>query len=100
MSLVQFQELLGEEEAEEENLDRVKALAAKLNLQTRRPSYLEWEAHVQSPSWRSLRETRGGEAAGGGSRAPAALKAVCGLPTVDKALQWLQLELVSISAWG
>ncbi|KAJ6654288.1 hypothetical protein lerEdw1_007209 [Lerista edwardsae] len=104
MSLVQFKELLGEEEphAGEENLDRVKALAAKLKLQTRRPSYLEWEARVQSPSWRggrrSLRESGGGEAAGGGGRAPATLKTACGLPTVDEALEWLRLELREMQA--
>ncbi|XP_009877320.1 PREDICTED: protein FAM167B [Apaloderma vittatum] len=51
---LKFKEL-GEEEPtwEEESLDSVKALTAKLKLQTRRPSYLEWEARVRGQPWRS-----------------------------------------------
>ncbi|XP_061453538.1 protein FAM167B [Rhineura floridana] len=103
MSLVRFKEL-GEEESnsEEENLDSVKALTAKLKLQTRRPSYLEWEARVQSPSWRNglrdgalrtLREKQGGETAEEDSQAPEPLKTICGFPTIGDALEWLRMEL-------
>lgn len=109
MSLVQFKELLGEEESsfEEENLDSVKALTAKLNLQTRRPSYLEWKARVLSPSWRSglkdgelhsLTETHDSEAAESGSQTQVPLKTVCGFPSVEDALKWLRLELREMQA--
>ncbi|NXX70129.1 F167A protein, partial [Spizella passerina] len=52
LSQLKFKEL-GEEEPtwEQENLESLKALAAKLKLQTRRPSYLEWEARVRGQRW-------------------------------------------------
>ncbi|XP_077193546.1 LOW QUALITY PROTEIN: protein FAM167B [Paroedura picta] len=89
MSLVRFKEL-GEEEpnSEEENLDSVKALTAKLKLQTRRPSYLEWKARVQSPSWRNR-----GKAPG-----PGDTEDICGFPTIDDALEWLRVELREMKA--
>ncbi|XP_030075521.1 protein FAM167B isoform X2 [Microcaecilia unicolor] len=52
---LKFKEL-GEEEAnsdEDDNLGMVKALTAKLKLQTRRPSYLEWKDMIQSRPWSS-----------------------------------------------
>lgn len=105
MALVRFKEL-GEDELnlEEENLDSVKALTTKLKLQTRRPSYLEWKAHVQSPSWRNglqagaLKthlEKQGEEAVGEEAQGP--LKSVCGFPTIGMAFEWLRTELVSSS---
>lgn len=105
MALVRFKEL-GEDELnlEEENLDSVKALTTKLKLQTRRPSYLEWKAHVQSPSWRNgLRaealkthlEKQGEEAVGEENQAQGPLKSVCGFPTIGMAFEWLRMELVS-----
>ncbi|XP_072465979.1 protein FAM167B [Notamacropus eugenii] len=78
---------LGEEE---ETLDNLKALTAKLNLQTRRPSYLEWTARVQSQAWHrdqaraELREPESG--------------AICGFHTLDDALQWLREELRQMRA--
>ncbi|XP_041273483.1 protein FAM167B [Onychostruthus taczanowskii] len=88
-SQLKFKEL-GEEEPtwEEENLESVKALAAKLKLQTRRPSYLEWEARVrgwgaqQSPG--HPRQQQGG--------------GVCGFATVEAALEWLRTELREMQA--
>ncbi|XP_074161464.1 protein FAM167B [Sminthopsis crassicaudata] len=79
-----------EEEREEETLDSLKALAAKLKLQTRRPSYLEWTARVQSQAWRRG-QTRAelGEPGVG---------TICGFRTLDDALQWLREELRQMQA--
>ncbi|XP_029427423.1 protein FAM167B isoform X2 [Rhinatrema bivittatum] len=71
-SNLKFKEL-GEEETnyDDDNLDMVKALTAKLKLQTRRPSYLEWKDKVQSQPW--SRKEKGA--------------AICPLPeVVDRAL--------------
>ncbi|XP_058052328.1 protein FAM167B [Ahaetulla prasina] len=108
MALVRFKEL-GEDELnlEEENLDSVKALTTKLKLQTRRPSYLEWKAHVQSPSWRNglqagaLKthlEKQGEEAVGEDNQAQEPLKSVCGFPTIGMAFEWLRMELRKMQA--
>uniref|UniRef100_A0AC11EF37 Family with sequence similarity 167 member B n=1 Tax=Ovis aries TaxID=9940 RepID=A0AC11EF37_SHEEP len=74
-----------EEDEEAESLDSVKALTAKLQLQTRRPSYLEWTARVQSQAWRraQARPEPGGPGA------------ICGFDSMDSALEWLRQELVS-----
>lgn len=77
-----------EEDKEEESLDSVKALTAKLQLQTRRPSYLEWTARVQSQAWRTAQARP--EAGGPG--------AICGFDSMDSALEWLRRELVSLVA--
>uniref|UniRef100_K7G3A9 Family with sequence similarity 167 member B n=1 Tax=Pelodiscus sinensis TaxID=13735 RepID=K7G3A9_PELSI len=103
-SHLKFKEL-GEEEAnaDKETLDSVKALTAKLKLQTRRPSYLEWTARVQSPSWRSggkegsiglLKEEQGGE----GNPADAPSRSICGFGTMEDALAWLRKELQEMQA--
>ncbi|NWX11590.1 F167A protein, partial [Aegotheles bennettii] len=98
MSLGQlkFKEL-GEEEPtweEEESLARVKALAAKLKLQTRRPSYLEWEARVRGQPWHS-RTPAGAPRAEQGAGCPEGERGggVCGFATVEAALEWLRTEL-------
>ncbi|XP_006895023.1 PREDICTED: protein FAM167B [Elephantulus edwardii] len=72
-----------EEIEEEESLDSLKALTAKLQLQTRRPSYLEWTARVQSQSWRraQARPETGGPGA------------ICGFDSMNSALEWLRQEL-------
>ncbi|NXP28056.1 F167A protein, partial [Scytalopus superciliaris] len=99
-SQLKFKEL-GEEEPtwEEENLDSVKALTAKLKLQTRRPSYLEWEARVRGQRWGT--RTPGGarraeqdpghpeDRQGGG---------ICGFATMEAALEWLRMELRDMQA--
>ncbi|KAI5768144.1 unnamed protein product [Gulo gulo] len=77
-----------EEDEEEESLDSVKALTAKLRLQTRRPSYLEWTARVQSQAWRRA-QTRP-ELGGPG--------ALCGFDSMDSALEWLRRELREMRA--
>ncbi|XP_028819672.1 protein FAM167B [Denticeps clupeoides] len=68
-----------------ENLDTVKALAEKLKLQTRRPSYLEWKESLQKRPW-------SGDKSPGDGPLPAA-QSVCGFRTVDDALEWLRSEL-------
>lgn len=102
-SQMKFKELGEEEEEptwEEESMDRVKALTAKLKLQTRRPSYLEWEARVRGQPWRS--HPAGGAA--GAELAPEHPKdkqdgRVCGFATMEAALEWLRMELVSSCWW-
>lgn len=98
---LKFKEL-GEEEPtwEEESLDSVKALTAKLNLQTRRPSYLEWEARVRGQPWRS-RTPGGARRAEQGSGHPDDEQdgGVCGFATVELALEWVRTELVSNCRW-
>ena len=79
-----------EEDEEEESLDSVKALTAKLRLQTRRPSYLEWTAQVQSQTWRRARAAPG----------PGEPGAICGFGSMDSALEWLRRELVSLVGWA
>ncbi|KAJ7304413.1 hypothetical protein JRQ81_011970 [Phrynocephalus forsythii] len=109
MSLVTFKEL-GDENSnsEEENLDSVKALTAKLKLQTRRPSYLEWKARVQSPSWRhglregalkTLPEKQVEEATMDVHGAPGPQNSICGFPTMSDAFQWLRNELCEMQAF-
>ncbi|XP_003471223.2 protein FAM167B isoform X1 [Cavia porcellus] len=92
MSLGQLKfQAVGEEEEEneeEESLDSVKALTAKLQLQTRRPSYLEWTARVQSQAWR---KAQAGPSPGGPG-------AICGFNSVDAALEWLRRELQEMQA--
>lgn len=79
-----------EEDEEEESLNSVKALTAKLQLQTRRPSYLEWKAQVQSQAWRRAQTGPG----------PGEPGAICGFDSMDSALQWLRRELVSLVGWA
>ncbi|XP_049631051.1 protein FAM167B [Suncus etruscus] len=92
MSLVSLKfQALGEDEEENkeaESLDSVKALTAKLQLQTRRPSYLEWTAQVQSQAWRRppLQLRPGGPGT------------ICGFPSMDSALEWLRQELQAMQA--
>ncbi|NXI18856.1 F167A protein, partial [Irena cyanogastra] len=92
---LKFKEL-GEEEPtwEEENLESVKALAAKLKLQTRRPSYLEWQARVRGQRWGTPGDTRGTE------QSPRQQQdgGVCGFATVEAALEWLRTELREMQA--
>ncbi|NXO81888.1 F167A protein, partial [Sitta europaea] len=94
-SQLKFKEL-GEEEPtwEEENLDSVKALAAKLKLQTRRPSYLEWEARVRGQRWgaRTPAGTCGAQQSPGHPQEQQH-GGVCGFATVEEALEWLRTEL-------
>ncbi|NXO22998.1 F167A protein, partial [Cisticola juncidis] len=92
LSQLKFKEL-GEEEPtwEEETLESLKALTAKLKLQTRRPSYLEWEARGRGQRWgaRSPPGTGGGQQRAG---------SFCGVATLEAALEWLRTELRDMQA--
>ncbi|NXX96886.1 F167A protein, partial [Centropus bengalensis] len=97
---LEFKEL-GEEEPswEEESLASVKALAAKLKLQTRRPSYLEWEARVRGQPWHSRAPggTRGAER-GSGHPEGEQDGGVCGFASMEAALEWVRTELREMQA--
>ncbi|XP_066538175.1 protein FAM167B [Hoplias malabaricus] len=73
------------EEGEADDLDNVKALTAKLKLQTRRPSCVEWRERLES---RAVGQNRVDPEPASGTRSD-----VCGFSTVDEALQWLRSEL-------
>lgn len=96
---MEFKELSDESsEGDAEDLDSVKALTEKLKLQTRRPSYLEWQERVQSRPW-AASEARA--AAPAGQREPEpepdlAVRNICGFDTIDDALAFLRKELVSL----
>nr|XP_033809779.1 protein FAM167B [Geotrypetes seraphini] len=104
---LKFKEL-GEEEpnSDDDNLDTVKALTAKLNLQTRRPSYLEWKDMVQSRPWSSkVQRAAMGPLPEDASRTRvlsqnqgAQKRQVCGFASMDEALEWLRNELRDMQA--
>ncbi|XP_029427422.1 protein FAM167B isoform X1 [Rhinatrema bivittatum] len=103
-SNLKFKEL-GEEETnyDDDNLDMVKALTAKLKLQTRRPSYLEWKDKVQSQPW--SRKEKGAAICPLPEVVDRALahkssknqdmqnRKVCGFRSMNEALEWLRKEL-------
>lgn len=90
---MEFKELSDEpSEGDAEDLDSVKALTEKLKLQTRRPSYLEWQERVQSRPWADS----AGRAAPAGQReqeSDVAVRSICGFDTIDDALAFLRKEL-------
>lgn len=91
-------------EGHTEDLDSVKALTEKLNLQTRRPSYLEWQERVQSRPWKENCSAGSPDSGGQVVSMPAILRNenselvvrnICGFDTIDDALEFLRKELVS-----
>ncbi|KAK2826289.1 hypothetical protein Q5P01_020503 [Channa striata] len=89
-------------EGDAEDLDSVKALTEKLKLQTRRPSYLEWQERVQSRSWKencaadSL--SPGGQVVSmpvilRNENSELVVRNICGFETIDDALEFLRKEL-------
>ncbi|XP_028995715.1 protein FAM167A [Betta splendens] len=88
-------------EGDAEDLDSVKALTEKLKLQTRRPSYLEWQERVRSRSWKESEP----DAVGCGGPVPSVpvllrnehsevvVRNICGFDTIDDALEFLRSEL-------
>lgn len=100
----------------DDHLRSLKALTEKLRLETRRPSYLEWQARLEEQTWpfqklateESLEqgECGGGEplmppreprehpppARSSGDRSPGKLE---GFQSIDEAITWLRKELVS-----
>ncbi|KAM9354605.1 protein FAM167A isoform 2-T2 [Pholidichthys leucotaenia] len=85
-------------EGDSEDLDSVKALTEKLKLQTRRPSYLEWQERIRSRSWAERSDGSAPEDAppdpAEGSTVPVpAVRNICGFETIDDALEFLRKEL-------
>lgn len=92
-----FQEFGSESsEGDAEDLDSLKALTEKLKLQTRRPSYLEWQERLQGRPWtvsgldsgQVVPIPRRNEDAG------VVVGNICGFDTIDDALEHLRKELV------
>ncbi|XP_030213032.1 protein FAM167A [Gadus morhua] len=104
---MEFKELGGEDssEGDTEDLDSVKALTEKLKLQTRRPSYFEWQESLQSGPWKDCSNCAKESAEE--SQDVAALDSVildrgnsdlvvrniCGFETIDDALEFIRKEL-------
>ncbi|XP_062253761.1 protein FAM167A [Platichthys flesus] len=105
---MEFKEF-GEESSEgrAEDLDSVKALTEKLKLQTRRPSYVEWQERVESRPWKESvpADTDTGSAVSAGGQAVSVpvllrnenselvVRNICGFETIDDALEFLRKEL-------
>lgn len=117
---VQVEEVGGGEEGAapppDDHLRSLKALTEKLRLETRRPSYLEWQARLEEQTWsfprpaaeqgghgeeESLRPQRepkqhrppnGSALLADGPQATGKLE---GFESIDEALAWLRKELVS-----
>ena len=106
----------GEESCEgrAEDLDSVKALAEKLKLQTRRPSYVEWQERVESKPWKEgfpadtdpgSPDSAGGQTASvpvllRNENSELVVRNICGFETIDDALEFLRKELVSDHGTG
>ncbi|XP_071380836.1 protein FAM167B [Centroberyx affinis] len=102
-----FKEFGGDDisEADTEDLDSVKALTEKLKLQTRRPSYFEWQERLQSRPWEesagdSPKDSpdSGGEAVNmpvilRDENSELVVRNICGFDTIDDALDFLRKEL-------
>ncbi|XP_029937609.1 protein FAM167A [Myripristis murdjan] len=102
-----FKEFGGDDltEADTEDLDSVKALTEKLKLQTRRPSYFEWQERLQSGPWKegsADSSTLNPDSEGPVVNTPVILRDdnselvvrnICGFDTIDDALEFLRKEL-------
>lgn len=90
-------------EGDTEDLDSVKALTEKLKLETRRPSYLEWQERVQRRPWtESYSAADSPDPAVRVVSMPATqrtenpevvVRNICGFDTIDDALEFLRKEL-------
>uniref|UniRef100_A0A4W5N213 Family with sequence similarity 167 member B n=1 Tax=Hucho hucho TaxID=62062 RepID=A0A4W5N213_9TELE len=105
-----FKELGGEDnpdgdtEGEAEDLNNVKALTEKLKLQTRRPSYFEWQERLQSQPWKEKPNgsKNGQETAEKyvllpeimrNENSDLTIRNICGFDTNDDAFEFLRKEL-------
>ncbi|XP_073471471.1 protein FAM167B [Lithobates pipiens] len=89
---VRFNELC--EDGEDDvapDLESVKALAARLKLQTRRPSYHEWAQRVQARPWAKTKTVTQ-------EKRDTPKNSVCGFSSVEEALEWLRKELHEMQA--
>ncbi|KAJ3612699.1 hypothetical protein NHX12_018957 [Muraenolepis orangiensis] len=101
---------LGGDDSSEADLDSVKALTVKLKLQTRRPSYFEWQESLQSGPWKegahcAAESTKESPDVGAldDVKVPAvllsrensdsAVRNICGFETIDDALEFIRQEL-------
>ncbi|XP_040917389.1 protein FAM167A [Toxotes jaculatrix] len=81
------------------DLDSVKALTEKLKLETRRPSYLEWQERVQSRSWKEISSADSPDSGGQVVPLPTSenselvVRNICGFDSIDDALEFLRKEL-------
>ncbi|XP_034015717.1 protein FAM167A [Thalassophryne amazonica] len=75
-----------------EDLNSVKALTEKLKLETRRPSYQEWQERVQSRPWKDNPEL-GAPTALRNDASDLIVSNICGFDTIDDALEFLRKEL-------
>lgn len=96
----------GDTDGEAEDLNNVKALTEKLKLQTRRPSYFEWQERLQSQPWK---ENPNGSKNGQETaekyvllpeiirdeNSDLTIRNICGFDTINDALEFLRKELVS-----
>lgn len=94
-------------EGVDDHLTTLKALTEKLRLETRRPSYLEWKARLETESFKEpgtgkyqLQEEPEGEPATHKETAEQILPklpsrgVLKGFDSIDEALSWLRRELV------
>ncbi|CAH6828323.1 protein FAM167A [Phodopus roborovskii] len=106
----------------DDHLLSLKALTEKLRLETRRPSYLEWQARLEEQTWpfprsaaqqeasleqgacgggepsiplREPRELPSARSAGQGDRPPSTGK-LEGFQSIDEAITWLRKELAEM----
>ncbi|XP_075120821.1 protein FAM167B [Leptodactylus fuscus] len=93
-----FHELCEDEEGDTApDLESVKALAVRLKLQTRRPSYQEWTQRVQARPWAKNRGNNQEKLSPNqGQCSPK--NSICGFSSIDEALQWLRKELQEMQA--
>ncbi|KAM8977815.1 protein FAM167B [Pelodytes ibericus] len=92
--LVRFSELGEEVEKDgDPDLESVKALTARLKLQTRRPSYQEWALKVQGRPWMRSRGADSPVRTSSNWEHDSPVESVCGFNSIDEALEWLRKEL-------
>ncbi|XP_020386493.1 protein FAM167A [Rhincodon typus] len=88
---------------QDDHLSRVKALTAKLKLQTRRPSFAEWQQKLESEPWKSSESWEPHSAPASDSNvsltqglytnSDISLTSICGFANIGEALDWLRKEL-------
>ncbi|XP_061751584.1 protein FAM167A [Nerophis ophidion] len=75
-------------------LDKVKALTEKLKLETRRPSYLEWQERLHSGPWKGKDPPKcDDQTQASASECPQVVPTICGFDSLDDALEFLRQEL-------
>lgn len=86
-------------DTDNDHLNNLKALTEKLNLQTRRPSYLEWQARLDADSFKELRtghEQLPGDRPLNGDETPKSTGELQGYSNISEALDFLRRELMDM----